>query len=198
MAEEAASGGSVLKKWGPLAAIVLIAQVVVAFVLIQRFFPGGPSAQPKEDLIPPETQVSQGGEAHEGGPLPHYYSSKEFEKMTANPAGTNGKRFVMFSVQLGLQAYEEGKNVTEEKLGKEAEKALAKLHQYDNKIKAVIVGIVREKTIDELEGDALQQVQEEIMQRVNDEVMKRAYAVTEDNSVEITVSEVVFSDIIIQ
>ncbi len=37
-AEEAGGGGSVIKKWGPLVAIILMAQIVSVIVLYQVLF----------------------------------------------------------------------------------------------------------------------------------------------------------------
>ncbi|MEW6755834.1 MAG: flagellar basal body-associated FliL family protein [Candidatus Latescibacterota bacterium] len=198
MADEA-SGGSVLKKWGPLAAMVLVAQVVLAWVVLTSVSKNAPAPSPQEEFMPAEKEITAGKPEETRGELPHYYTDKAFDHMTANPAGTNSERFVMFSIQLGLVARdmkEDGKDITA-KLATDAN-ILGKLTPYNNKIKAIAVGIVRLKTVDELEGEAVQQVQDEIRDAVNREVMTRVYAITDQNKIEVTVQEVAFSDIIIQ
>ena len=93
------SGASMLKKWGPLAAIVLLAEFVLAWVVLQLVF--------KDRIAEEEYAPSVAGEVYsmsttEHSPLPYPYTSPALKSIAANPAGTQAQRFVMFSLTLGL------------------------------------------------------------------------------------------------
>ena len=125
MAEEAAengndaneanetSDGGVLKKWGPLAGVVCLVQVVLAWVLIQFVLKDNVPDQPGEQLIPEpqEVVIHQGRDEVKRDRLPFLYVSKELDTITANPAGTNAERFVVLGVQLGLEAYDHDQKI---------------------------------------------------------------------------------------
>ena len=128
MAEEAAengndaneanepSDGGVLKKWGPLAGVVCLVQVVLAWVLIQFVLKDNVPDQRDEELIPElqEVVIHQGGDQVNRNRLPFLYVSKELDTVTANPAGTNAERFVVLGVQLGLEAFDHDQNPKED------------------------------------------------------------------------------------
>lgn len=198
MAEEAAEksgdGGSVLKKWGPLAAIVLIAQVTVAWVLITTVFKdkvGG--KEPPEELLPGETQIEEGGskEKH-SGKLPYYLSPPQLKKITANPAGTNASRFVVVSVDLGL-IDEKGGDIPPDSPD------LPKLEPYVGLAKSIIIDVIRAKTVDELTTpEYVSEIQKEIREKLNSRIMARVFAGKEDEELKLRVEEVLFTEFIIQ
>lgn len=199
MAEEAAEGGggdggSVLKKWGPLAAIVLIAQVTVAWVLITTVFKdkmGG--KEPAEELLPAETQVEEGGsKAQHLGKLPFYLSHASLKKITGNPAGTNASRFVVVSVDLGL-IDEKGGDVAVDSPD------LLSLEPYAGLAKSIILEIIRSKTVDELTTPEYEaEIKEQIKNTLNSRIMERIFKGENDEELRLRVSEVQFSEFIIQ
>ncbi len=200
----AGGGGSVLKKYGPLALIVLIAQVVLAWGVVTFLLKDKVAEEPKEEelLAPPSIEMTERGEKQEREGLPYYYSSEELKSITTNPAGTNAERFVMFSVQLGLVARDHKesppKDITDQLGGNTA--VLDKISQYDPLIKATIVSIVRQKTIEQLVGENISDVQDEIRRELNRKVFQKLFAWNKEkeNKIEVVVEEVVFSDLIIQ
>jgi len=194
-------GGSVLKKYGPLAAIVLLAQVVLAWVVITFALKDNVPDAPQDDLIPPAVENSRSGQQEERTALPYYYSSKTLTSITANPAGTNAERFVMFSVQLGLVATKTDEKPPDDDvtdtLGDNTD-LLTKIGLYDLLIKSLIVEVVRLKTVDELDGEIIHEVRDELKQRLNKDVFQKLFKPDDDNPLEVKIHEVVFSDIIIQ
>jgi flagellar basal body-associated protein FliL len=220
--EQDGGGGSVLKKYGPLALIVLLAQVVLAWAVLTFVLKGNlPKQQPQqteEQLIDerPAATVQEGGtHGTERQELPYIFAPAKLADMTANPAGTNSQRFVMFSVQLGIVAENtaetdpEKRNITE-KMAEHPE-VTEKLNEYVALMKSIIVKIVRQKTIPELEGENLQTTADEIKESINEEVLKEAFKVEPDkpktlglfggekkNKIEVRVQDVIFTDIIVQ
>jgi flagellar basal body-associated protein FliL len=215
MADESApgakgeGGGSVLKKWGPLAAIVLVAQVVLAWVLITKFqdkIGGGPK-QAEQELFPKEAVVEHksGGEK-KSGEMPYYYSSDSLKKIATNPAGTNATRFVQFDVTLGL-ADKTGKPAVEAATGEEGKPAapewLGKVEENLGKIKAIIVEVMRGKTVDQFDSEVLPEVQDEIRRKLNQQVFDRVFvnppdAEEKEKILEMRVVEVIFTTFVIQ
>ena len=196
-------GGSLLKKYGPLAAIVLLAQVVLAWVLVEF----GLSNVKEEDtqLLVPETptvEMYSGGDMEEMPLLPYYYSKEEFKTITANPAGTNSERFVVVSVQLGLLIYDDdGKDRTAEVIelpDPQSDTAITKLLKYDNRIISVVNKTLRLKTVDQLQGEFIQDTEDEIRDKLNNEIFYRLYPADDDDKTKVEVSEVDFLNIIIQ
>ena len=57
---------------------------------------------------------------------------------------------------------------------------------------------IRLKTIDELDGAFIHEIEDEIRKRLNNEIFSRLFAVTEDQKTEVIVSEVDISQIIMQ
>ncbi len=202
-AGDGGDGGSVLKKYGPLAAIVLLAQVVLAWVVISVVFKDNVPEEEQEDLIPDQSVelLSGSGEEQTKTRLPYYYQSKEMGSITANPAGTNAERFVVVSVQLGLEAYNRDEDPPDDDItGGLAENAeiLDKIKLYDQRIISVIGKTIRLKTIDELDGAFIHEIEDEIRKRLNNEIFSRLFAVTEEQKTEVIVSEVDISQIIMQ
>jgi len=196
-------GGSVLKKYGPLAAIVLLAQVVLAWVVISFLFKDNVPEEEQEDLIPDQSVelLSSSGEETTKTRLPYYYHSEEMGSITANPAGTNSERFVVVSVQLGLEAYNRDDDPPDDDItGDLAENTdlLDKIKLYDQRIISVISKTMRLKTIDELDGELIEETEDEIRKRLNDEIFARLFAVTEEQKIEVIVSEVDIANIIVQ
>lgn len=194
-------GGSVLKRFGPLALLVLIVQIIVAWAIITFYLKGGALDQAGEELLPVETEITRDGQQQERQKLPYYYSSEKLENMTANPAGTNASRFAMFSVQLGLVAYDRDEKPPDDDITDSLQPdhdLFVKLAMYESKIKAIIVQVVRLKTIDQLSAELLPEVKDEIRQQLNREVFQKIFAPEDNDNIEVEVQEVVFSDIIIQ
>ncbi|MBT4977768.1 MAG: hypothetical protein HOM86_10550, partial [Gemmatimonadetes bacterium] len=54
------------------------------------------------------------------------------------------------------------------------------------------------KTIDELDGEFIHEIEDEVRKRLNKEIFERLFTVTEDQTIEVIVSEVDISNIIIQ
>lgn len=191
-------GGSPLKKYGPLAAIVLIAQVVLAWVVIQVTLKDNPPEEEPEELFEQE-MVGQSLEVENGEEtLPFYFQSDDLKDIPANPAGTNAERFVVVSVILGLKATdtESGDDITAG-LG-ENELVTAKLTGYTQRIRAIVVNIVRSKTIDQLESEFIDEVKDEIKRKLNADLLSRLFKIDENNKVKVVIEEVEFSSIIIQ
>ena len=193
-------GGSALKKYGPLAAIVLLAQVVLAWVLIE-FVLGDNVKEEEPQLLEPVTPTVElySGDEGETDQLPFYYSTEDFKSITANPAGTNSERFIVASIQLGLLIYKDEENITEEVTeAGSAHESLTRLAQYNSKIVSVVNKTLRLKTIDELQGEFIQDIENEIRDKLNNEIFGRLYGVNEDDDIKVKVSEFDFSNIIIQ
>ena len=193
-----ASGGGVLKKWGPLAAIILLAQVVITWVLVQVLFKDNmPERPPEEALLEANVSAPQRGPAEEPEGLPFYLP--EELKVTANPAGTNSDRFVVISVELGLVGKnEDGEDVKPADFPATFAAQVGTIAQYIGRVKAIILEIVRSKTMDQLESDNIAEVQKEIKRRLNKEVFQYLFDPEEDGKKDIRVSEVIFPEIIIQ
>ena len=212
MAEEAAEesgggggdGGSVLKKYGPLAAIVMLAQAVIAFLIIEFVLKENMPEEPQDPLIPQMTSETtrQSGETPNDR-LPYLYTSDELKTITANPAGTNSERFVVLSVQLGLQASNTEESPPDDDitdaLGENLE-VLDKIKLYDLKIKSLIMRIIRGKTVDELDAQFQDELEDEIRQVVSKEIFDRLFKTGDgtENTTAVRVVEVNISDIIIQ
>lgn len=195
---DGAGGGSVLKKYGPLAAIVLLAQVVLAWVVLQMTMKDKvTSHEPEQELLaqaaPQEKTEAGGVEAKE---LPYYLVREDLQRITANPAGTNAQRFVVVGVQLGLSGHNaDGEAFTPAEIEANV-KALAKVDANLGKIKSVLVMILGKKYIDQFENE-MPDLAEEIKRELNRLVFNKI-AWDEDGQVGIEVSEVIFTDKIIQ
>lgn len=213
MAEEAAEeneggggdDGSVLKKWGPLAAIVMLAQAIIAFVLIEFVLQDNMPEETSEPLVSDHSSVEirqiQNKKEEVLNRLPYIYSSKDLQTITANPAGTNSERFVVLSVQLGLEAYNTEESPPDDDITdalKENTEVLDRIKLYDLKIKSLIMRIIRGKTVDELDAQFQDELQDELRDVLNREIFDRLFKIDDDNKTEVRILEVNISDIIIQ
>lgn len=200
-------GGSVLKKWGPLAAIVLVAQVTVAWVLITTVFKdrAGGGEHASEPILA-DTQVPEGGvKSDHTGPLPKYFTAPVLKKIMANPTGTDASRVVMVAVELGMIR-------TNEKAGEEEEEAaegegekenpdFLPLNPYAGKMKALIIEAISAKGVDELlDPEGKKALQEEIKKTLNTQVMSKVFAPNpeKENQKIFEISEVIFPEFVIQ
>lgn len=201
-------GGSVLKKWGPLAAIVLVVQVTVAWVLVTIIFKdrvggGEHAAEP----ILNETQVQEGGTKEEhAGRLPKYFSNAVLKKIMANPAGTDASRVVMVAVELGmvrtnLKADEEEEKPAEGEGGEGGDPDFKPLTPLVGKMKAIIIEVISSKGVDDLlDPEGKKELQEEIKKKLNAQIMSKVFAPDpekEDQKL-FEISEVIFPEFVIQ
>ena len=215
MAEEAAEeneggggdGGGVLKKWGPLAAIVMLAQAIIAFVLIEFVLQDNMPDGPQEQLMPENSsveirQIQQPEKEDVRDRLPYIYDSpKVLRTITANPAGTNSERFVVLSVQLGLEAYNTEESPPDDDITsnlKDNTVVLERIAEYDLKIKALITSIIRGKTVDELDAQFQNELESEMRDVLNREIFDRLFKIDDENKIKVRIVEVNISDIIIQ
>jgi len=156
--------------------------------------------EPQDPLIPQMTSETtrQSGETPNDR-LPYLYASDELKTITANPAGTNSERFVVLSVQLGLEAFNEDEEDITGKLAENLE-VLDKIALYDLKIKSLIMRIIRGKTVDELDAQFQDELEDEIRQVVSKEIFDRLFKTGDgtENTTAVRVVEVNISDIIIQ
>ena len=197
---DGAAGGSVLKKYGPLAVIVLLAQVVLAWVVIQVTLKDKVGLDDTEDPLIPEIE-QQMVESDDGSgastELPYYLKRPEvLDRITANPAGTNASRFVVIGVELGLI----GKNADGENL-KPAEiegdaPALLLIDSNLGKMKSIILSVLGKTYIDQFESE-MDLIGDEILGELNRQVFDKI-SWDEDGKKFIKVSEVVFTSKIIQ
>jgi flagellar basal body-associated protein FliL len=200
-------GGSVLKKWGPLAAIVLVAQGIVAWVVITTVFKdkAGSAEHPAEPILR-ETQVQEGGNKTEhAGPLPQYYSPAPLKKIMANPAGTDASRVVMVAVELGLieigEPHGEGEEEEGGEGGEKDNPAFAPMTPYAGKMRALIIEMISSRGIDELlDPEGKKELQEEIKKKLNTQILSKIFVPDpekEDQKL-FEISEVIFSEFVIQ
>lgn len=209
---DSGDGGSVLKKWGPLAAIVLVAQVTVAWVLITTVFKdrvggGDHAAEP----ILHETQVQEGGaKAEETGKLPEYYAPALLKKIMANPAGTDASRVVMLSVELGVVDTNMKHGEEEEPAaesgghgggGEKENPAFAPMTPYAGKMRAMIIELLSSKGVDELlDPEMRKELQEEIKKKLNTQILAKVFVPDPEKEGQkiFEVVEVIFSEFVIQ
>ena len=193
-----AAGGSTLKKYGPLAAIVLLAQVVLAWVVIQVTISDkvGPG-ESEEPLLPEIQQQRQKDDLGVSTELPYYLKRPEtLGSITANPAGTNASRFVVIGVELGLTGMNpDGEAYKASEIELDAEAQLL-IDSNLGKVKSVILSILGKKYIDQYETE-MAEIADEIRVELNRQVFGKI-AWDEDGNKMIEVAEVVFTNKIIQ
>ena len=189
------AGGSVLKKYGPLAAIVLLMQVVLAWLVIQvtGLGNGGPD-EPEEQL---ETEIAQVvTPEEEADQLPFLYTHENLMQIATNPAGTNMSRFVVVDIALGLVGWDkDGAAMEIETVG--GEPVTKKIEPYLPRVESIIIGVLRSKHIDELESGQFAEVKDEIRKRLNQELFQRLFTLGKDE-MRIEVKEVVDSGFVVQ
>jgi hypothetical protein len=190
---------SLLQRYGPLALAILVAQALIAWALF-HFYIDAPTDTSEQDLVATQVVAPPTGLPARSG-LPYYYISESLQNITANPAGTNSQRFIVLNVQLGLVAYDRGKKPPKDdftdKLVNETD-ILDKIGRNTSKIRAIISKTVRRKTVAEFEESDVQKIEDEIARQLNQDVFKALFPVDEKNKKEVRVTEVIFSDIIIQ
>ena len=202
--EEAAAkgggGGSALKKYGPLAAIVLLAQVVIAWVLITVTVGDKLSQNEPDwasDLLPQEKQQALTEEAGESDALPYFYTNEMLDQITANPAGTNAQRFVVAGVQLGLTGTNaDGDLMTIQEVGLDGEMTL-KVGVALGLIKSVILEALSTRYIDQIENERAQFLMD-VKVELNRKVFNKIPWGEEDDQKSFRIQEVIFTKLIIQ
>lgn len=193
-----AAGGSVLKKYGPLAAIVLLAQVVLAWVVIQMTLKDKVGPDDSEDpLLPEIEQQMQADDGSGSTELPYYLKRPEvLDRITANPAGTNASRFVVIGVELGLVGQNaDGDNLKPAEIEGDDD-AMLLIDSNLGKIKSIILSVLGKTYIDQFESE-MTEVGDEILRELNRQVFDKI-SWDDDRKKHIKVSEVVFTSKIIQ
>ena len=201
MSEEAAAegggGGSALKKYGPLAAIVLLAQVVIAWVLLITVGDKLSQNEPEFDLLPQEQQQAPTEEREESDALPYFYTNEMLDQITANPAGTNAQRFVVAGVQLGLTGTNaDGDLMTIQEVALDGEMTL-KVGVALGLIKSVILEALSTRYIDQLENERAQFLMD-VKVELNRKVFNKIPWGEEDDQKSFRIQEVIFTKLIIQ
>ncbi len=207
MAEEAAeeaveaaeekAGGSGIIKWVIIIFIVLVVQGGMIFGGIEWYV--ARSADTVEELFAEKEAVKESGVKPEKKTLPYYLQTGDLDGITVNPAGTNASRFVVISAQLGLSGEDEdGKEVKSFDFFETFKEDMVKVNDYAGLVRSILIEVVRSKTIDQLEGEYIKDVQEEIKQRLNSEVFPHLFDEKEDDQKEIKVEEILFTKMIIQ
>lgn len=199
-------GGSVLKKWGPLAAIVLVAQGIVAWVVITTVFKDKVGGEEHAAEIPlHETQIQEGGSKEEhAGELPEYYSPAALKKIMANPTGTDASRVVMVTVELGLIHTNPKPDEKKKEGGGEGEKGnpdFEPLNAYAGKMRAMIIEMLSARGVDELlDKETRDELAEEIKKKLNTQIVSRVFVPDPENEDQklFEISEVIFSEFVIQ
>ncbi|MBT4101668.1 MAG: flagellar basal body-associated FliL family protein [Gemmatimonadetes bacterium] len=193
-------GGSALKKYGPLAAIVLLAQVVLAWVVITVTVGDKlPQNEPESDLLPQQQQQQQAPteEGEESDALPYFYTNEMLDQITANPAGTNAQRFVVAGVQLGLTGTNgDGEVMTIEEVALDSEMTL-KVGVALGLIKSVILEALSTRYIDQIENERAQFLLD-VRDELNRKVFNKIPWGEEDDLKSFRIQEVIFTKLIIQ
>ena len=196
------AGGSVLKKWGPLAAIVLLVQSGVAAVLLNLFGLGLFSEKKEQEEDSFETSMHDANSTQDEGDggdegLPFYYQNDLLKNVTANPAGTNGERFLVFDMELGLAGKNADGDRLEDIIFKEDEVFSKNMEKFMPLIKSIATEIMRSKTVNELEGEFFKEVKDEIETDLNEKVFVKIFKKKKDGFT-IRVKDVNISRLVIQ
>jgi flagellar basal body-associated protein FliL len=222
-------GGSVFQKYGPFVVVVLLAQVALAYVAVTYFMPGlfqrKPAVENSEglfDAAPSEAAKhsetaakSEESTEEEEGELPFVFAPKSLTEITINPAESESKHIVMFSVQLGLTATKtdekepEKRNLTEKI--KEMPEVTEKLNSYVGLMKSTIVDVMRRRSVADLTDESgLADAADEIRKSINAEIFEKAFKVEikkawttlylqdKGNKTIVRAKDVIFTDIVIQ
>jgi len=195
----APAGGSVLKKYGPLAAIVLLVQVVVAWVVIKTLLdPSSSEDRDPGDPLIPQQQVQVAISEEEGSGLPYQHPAEPI-KITFNPAETNSERFAVLEIVLGLMATnEEGTLMTPAEVGADAA-SLALVDANMKLIRRSILRVLREKTIDDLESMNVEEVWKDVKSALNEEVFSKiAWDPDSESKKRVSIQEIIPTAIIVQ
>ncbi|MCC7264548.1 MAG: flagellar basal body-associated FliL family protein, partial [Candidatus Latescibacteria bacterium] len=197
--------------WGPLAAIVLVAQGIVAWVVITTVFKDKVGGEEHAAEMPlNETQVQEGGAKEEhGGELPEYYSPAPLKKIMANPAGTDASRVVMVAVELGMirtnkkPGEEEEKAAGGEGEGEGGNPAFAPMAPYAGKMRSMIIEMLSSRGVEELlDPEGRKELKEEIKKKLNSQILAKIPEFIPDPEKEdqkiFEIAEVEFSEFVIQ
>jgi flagellar basal body-associated protein FliL len=192
---------SVFKKYGPFALAVLLAQVLLAWVVIAIAFKDN-TPEPAQDELIPEVHMMPGQTLEtRQHRLPYFYIADDLRDIVANPAGTNADRIVMATVQLGLEAYDREKDPPENDITKKLDnypELLETLDKNSLKMKGVILEILLQKTVDQFSGESKHEIEDEVRKQLNEKVFKILFQNSEENSIEILVQEAQFAGLVIQ
>ena len=195
----APAGGSVLKKYGALAAIVLLVQVVVAWVVIKTLMDSGsPQDNDPGDPLIPQQQEQLPNSEEDGMGLPYQHLNEVLSKITFNPAETNSERFAVLGIVLGLMATDdEGGPMKPTDIA--TDPSLALVDSNTPLIRRTIVRVLREKTIDDLESNNIEEVWKDVKSALNQEVFSKIRWTDDiESKKQIIVQEIIATDIIIQ
>ncbi len=201
-AEPKAGGRSTLRRYGPLGAAILIAQITVAWFLIRVLLAPAAPVKAAEDEMLKQTLTGQDvtAPAKQERRLPYYYAPEPLRKLVVNPSRSNAERFLMTSIELGLKAYDRDKKPPKDditaKLGKDAA-MLTVLDKYASKMRAICIESLGKHSIDEFDRQELIPVQAEIRQRINTEVLQPAFS-GDKSKRSVVVVEVLFTEMVIQ
>jgi hypothetical protein len=133
-------------------------------------------------------------------PLPYYYHADDFANIMANPAHTNCRHFLQTTVEFGLRAYEDrGDKPDRELTGKlgDQEKLLALLGESTGRMRAIIIDVLRSRTLAQLNPEGLETASGEIRRILNERVLGPLFAARGDGK-RVVVDEVLFTRFILQ
>ena len=190
--------GSAVKKYALLAGVILLAQAALAWLVIALVFEDRILWVDDDELLPPATERTA---VRAPGRLPYYYVTSELQKIITNPADTDGQRFVSVSVQLGLVAYDRSKKPPDVDITHQLtadSKLIARIAPYHTRIRSIVVAVLRTKDMSALEGNAVDAVERDIRNKLNTELFERVFAITDRETRQLLVQEVVFSDFVVQ
>ena len=224
MADESGSGGSALKRYGPLVFVVLLAQAAILYFFLMKvprgkqpegqesgagLFSGVLGSKPEEEASEPKKKGEE--EAKE---LPFVFAPPKLAEIAVNPGGDT-KSIVMFTVQLGLIAHDTSKKDDPEKYNltekmKEMPPVMEKINSYVGLMKQIIVSRVRERPVSELGEEGLADLSDVIKEELNAEIFDKAFELEtkksiwtlnlsdKGNKIEVKVEDVIFTDIVVQ
>ena len=201
-AEASKQSPSAMKRFGPLAVLVLLAQLGIAWVLIQTLLTPEKVETPAGDEMMAQKLMGErqdAGEDQSRGDLPFYYAPPDLHRVAVNPAGTSGERVMVVAVELGLRAYDRSQDPPKEITGTLAAEAdmLAVLDRYASRMRAITNEILSRKRIEDIEGGKLPEIAEQIRSTLNHDVMRPAFPRDESDKY-VTIAEVLFPSVIIQ
>lgn len=184
-------------RYGAIVVAVLAVQAVMTWLFVE-FGLRDRTTEDSDELIP-DTVLHERPRVREG-PV-YQYRSEYLQRILCNPAGTNAQRYVVADVELGLRLYDlslqRGSVDVTPKLGRDV-KLLALAEQQAPRMRSIISAVLRAKTIDQFEGDALAAVAEEVKKRLNSEVFASLLDAQKTPDREIRVAEVLFTGLVIQ
>ena len=196
--EKGESGSSILRRFGPLVAVVLVAQLLIAWLVIEVVLVRAGAPEDDDDILPPARSTA--AVVGEDRRLPYYYAPVAFQRIVANPANTNGQRFMLASLELGLKAYDRRKKPPKDDITAHLgqERAVVEIvDRYANKMRAIMADALARRGVDEFDRRDLLPIQEEIRQRINKEVLQPAFPLGTARY-EVRVVEVLFTEMVIQ